>query len=187
MAAIKAISKRSCRLERRGSVDPEDEQAADKGRVETAREPEPAPRAGEQLSSQNHVLGNSGQNGTQSTHRRGRIRLRRLQARWRALGEGRAHGEAETREERRAENPTHTETSPHEQQGGGRQRPTCGWSHGGTLEAGGEVGAPQGPGTPAPHRGGGRRQRFTGCHTDLLETKRRALRAVAGGVARSAK
>ena len=54
-----------------------------------------------------------------------------------------------------------------------------------TLGAGGEVRVSQGPETPAPHRGGGRRQRFTGCHTDLLETKRRVLRAVAGGVVRS--
>lgn len=104
----------------------------------TAAKPEP--RAGEQRSSLHAEYTQTGPHQTEK-----------------AAG---AHGEAETREERRAENPTHTETSPHEQQGGGRQRPTCGWSHGGTLGAGGEVGAPQGPGTPAPHRGGGRRQRL---------------------------
>lgn len=43
----------------------------------------------------------------------------------------------------------------------------------------GEAGAPQGPGTPAPI-GVEVEDRLTGCHTDLLETTRRALRAVAG-------
>lgn len=40
---------------------------------------EPAPRAEEHLPSQNHVLGSGGHDCMQSTHRRGHIRLRRLQ------------------------------------------------------------------------------------------------------------
>lgn len=175
MAGIKAISKRSHRLARRGSVDPEDEQAADKGCVERAREPESAPRAGEQLPSQNHVLGNSSQACMQSTHRRGRIRLRRLQEPTARLRRGR-NGEQRTRHTRKR---VHTNSK----EAGGSVRLVDGV----TEEPWGPVGRWERPRALGPLPPTGVEVEDRGCHTDLLETKRRALRAVAAGVARSVK